>query len=453
MLTGESIPVLKHEGLLISGGTVNVESPLTMRVEALGEETVLSSIVRLLNRAQMDKPKLATLADSVASWFVFAVLLVSVLVFATWYSLAPDQAFWVTISVLVVTCPCALSLATPVALTTATSRLTKMGLLTTQGHALETLSKVTHVVFDKTGTLTTGNLSLVGESYFDKSVSPFENSEQLLALAAGLERASEHPIGKAIYSASEEKYVCNDLKSISGKGVEGSFNNQPYRIGTLDFISEWLSAEKLSEVSLLNEDREQLSTVVYLSSKENLLIAYHLEDQLRNDAVQTVDGLIQAGYKTVLLSGDRQDVAIKVGRQLGIDTVVAEQLPDQKLTYLKQLQAEGHVVVMVGDGVNDAPVLASADVSIAMGEGSQLAQVSADMVLMSNSLDLLPDALTISGNTKRIILQNLTWALSYNALALPMAALGYLAPWAAAIGMSFSSVFVVLNALRLRAKR
>ncbi len=452
MLTGESVPVLKSEGVLLSGGTVNVESPLMMKVEALGEETMLSSIVRLLNRAQMDKPKFATLADSVASYFVFIVLLVSILVFVVWYNIDPDQAFWVTISVLVVTCPCALSLATPVALTTATSNLTKMGLLTTQGHALETLSKVTHVVFDKTGTLTTGKLMLVNQQSFTVRANQFNDSEQLLSLAAGLESASEHPIGKAIYAASEVRYVCGELKNIPGKGIEGEYQQTKYRIGTLDFVSEWLSPEVLIDVYQLPINKEALTTVVYLASQDVLLAAYELEDQVRDDAAKTMQQLEQAGYQTTLLSGDKLEVAEKVGRQLGVGKVEAGKLPSQKLEYLKQLQSEGHVVIMVGDGVNDAPVLAGADVSIAMGEGSQLAQVSADMVLMSNRLELLPEALRVSADTKRIILQNLAWALSYNILALPMAALGFLAPWAAAIGMSFSSVFVVLNALRLRSK-
>ena len=452
MLTGESVPVLKSEGVLLSGGTVNVESPLMMKVEALGEETMLSSIVRLLNRAQMDKPKFATLADSVASYFVFIVLLVSILVFVVWYNIDPDQAFWVTISVLVVTCPCALSLATPVALTTATSNLTKMGLLTTQGHALETLSKVTHVVFDKTGTLTTGKLMLVNQQSFTVRANQFNDSEQLLSLAAGLESASEHPIGKAIYAASEVRYVCGELKNIPGKGIEGEYQQTKYRIGTLDFVSEWLSPEVLIDVYQLPINKEALTTVVYLASQDVLLAAYELEDQVRDDAAKTMQQLEQAGYQTTLLSGDKLEVAEKVGRQLGVGKVEAGKLPSQKLEYLKQLQSEGHVVIMVGDGVNDAPVLAGANVSIAMGEGSQLAQVSADMVLMSNRLELLPEALRVSADTKRIILQNLAWALSYNILALPMAALGFLAPWAAAIGMSFSSVFVVLNALRLRSK-
>jgi Cu2+-exporting ATPase len=354
--------------------------------------------------------------------------------------------------VLVVTCPCALSLATPVALTTATSNLTKMGLLTTQGHALETLSKVTHVVFDKTGTLTTGKLMLVNQQSFTVRANQFNDSEQLLSLAAGLESASEHPIGKAIYAASEVRYVCGELKNIPGKGIEGEYQQTKYRIGTLDFISEWLSPELLVDVYQLPINKEALTTVVYLASQDDLLAVYELEDQVRDDAAKTMQQLEQAGYQTTLLSGDKLEVAEKVGRQLGVGKVVAGKLPSQKLEYLKQLQSEGHVVIMVGDGVNDAPVLAGADVSIAMGEGSQLAQVSADMVLMSNRLELLPEALRVSADTKRIILQNLAWALSYNILALPMAALGFLAPWAAAIGMSFSSVFVVLNALRLRSK-
>jgi len=462
MLSGESIPLLKQVGDSISGGTINIESPLVMKVQAVGESTILSSIIRLLDQAQLEKPRIAYLADSVAAWFVFGILVMASVVFGAWYVYDAERAFWVTISVLVVTCPCALSLATPVALTTATSSLTRMGVLTTKGHALETLSKVTHIVFDKTGTLTTGQLVVCNQHQFDHAEA--HSPQELLALAAGLESASEHPVSHAILSAANCVYDCDQLHSVSGKGVEGIYQGNEYRIGTRVFIEEWLGSESVAQqldvssstgesmASIKPLGFESSNTVVYLASKHQLLAAYELKDQLRKGAKQCIQELHKQGYSTTVLSGDKYEVAQSLADTLAIDHVVAEQLPDQKLAYLKQLQTDGSVVLMVGDGVNDAPVLAGADVSMAMGEGSQLAQVTADMVLMSNSLSVLPEVLDRAKQTRTVVWQNLGWAISYNILAMPMAALGLLAPWMAAIGMSFSSLLVVLNALRLRKK-
>lgn len=469
MLSGESIPLLKIEGDAVSGGTVNIESPLRMEVQAVGESTVLSSIIRLLDRAQLEKPNIAKLADSVAAWFVLGILLLAITVFTAWYFYDAERAFWVTISVLVVTCPCALSLATPVALTTATSSLTKMGLLTTRGHALESLSKVTDIVFDKTGTLTTGQLVLCDQQTFLEG-SGFESDKQLLALASGLESASEHPVSQAILNASESSLDVVKPKNFPGYGIEGRYQGDDFRIGTKKFISEWLATEAL-EIQFLGlgavggdfgegaldtssvqpaGSKSSVRNIVYLASRAKLLAVYELQDQVRDDAEGCMQKLRDEGYKTTILSGDREDVVRRLAGDLGVDHFVAEQLPVDKLSYLKQLQSRGSIVLMVGDGVNDAPVLAGADVSIAMGEGSQLAQVTADMVLMSNKLSVLPEVTAMARKTRQVILQNLTWAVTYNLLAMPMAALGVLAPWVAAIGMSFSSLLVVLNALRLR---
>lgn len=467
VLSGESVPVLKYSGDALTGGTVNVESPLVLEVQAIGESTVLSSIIRLLDRAQMEKPKLARLADSVAAWFVLVILITAALVFGAWWFYDPDRAFWVTIAVLVVTCPCALSLATPVALTTATSSLTRMGVLTTRGHALEGLSKATDVVFDKTGTLTTGQLQVSGQwfvDYWPKSASGSESSgelskiavelspeQALLALAAGLESASEHPIARAVIAASTlEAVVCKDQKNIPGRGVEGVFDGVVYRIGTKEFIEPWLADGVMSADLEAKAGSAGINTRIYMANKQQLLAILELQDQLRADAVECVATLKAAGMQVTLLSGDKQSVADHIGKKLGIDTVIAEQLPDQKLAYLKSKQDAGQLVIMVGDGVNDAPVLAAADVSIAMGEGSQLAQVTADMVLMSDSLKSIPQAIHMAKRTRVIIRENFAWAILYNLLAMPMATLGLLAPWMAAIGMSLSSLLVVLNALRLK---
>jgi len=367
----------------------------------------------------------------------------------------------------VVTCPCALSLATPVALTTATSSLTRMGVLTTRGHALEGLSKATDVVFDKTGTLTTGQLQVSGQWFADdwsRSASGSDSSEALskvavesspeqalLALAAGLESASEHPIARAVITVSAlEAVVCKNQKNIPGRGVEGVFDGVAYRIGTKEFIEPWF-ADGVTFADLeAKAGSVGINTRIYMANKQQLLAILELQDQLRADAVECVAALKASGMQVTLLSGDKQSVADHIGQKLGIDTVIAEQLPDQKLAYLKSKQDTGQLVIMVGDGVNDAPVLAAADVSIAMGEGSQLAQVTADMVLMSDSLKSIPQAIHMAKRTRIIIRENFAWAILYNLLAMPMAILGLLAPWMAAIGMSLSSLLVVLNALRLK---
>lgn len=461
VLSGESVPVLKHAGDALTGGTVNVESPLVLEVQAIGESTVLSSIIRLLDRAQMEKPRLARLADSVAAWFVLVILITAALVFGVWWFYDPDRAFWVTISVLVVTCPCALSLATPVALTTATSSLTKMGVLTTRGHALEGLSKATDIVFDKTGTLTSGQLQVSAQWFagngtnhsdaLSKITAEHSQQQALLALAAGLESASEHPIARAVIGATAlDAVVCSNQKNIPGRGVEGVFDGVTYRIGTRDFIEPWL-ADASSFTDLEAEAGSAgVNTRIYMANKQQLLAIFELQDQLRTDAIECIAALKAAGIQVTLLSGDKQSVADHIGKKLGIETVIAEQLPDQKLAYLKSKQSAGKLVIMVGDGVNDAPVLAAANVSIAMGEGSQLAQVTADMVLMSDSLKSVPQAIQMAKRTRVIIRENFAWAILYNVLAMPMATLGLLAPWMAAIGMSLSSLLVVLNALRLK---
>lgn len=439
LLTGESVPCHKQVGDELVGGTVNVDSPLTMRIEKLGDSTVLASIIRLLERAQAEKPELARLAEKVASRFVPIILVIAVAVFFYWYQARPDEAFWIALSVLVVTCPCAFSLATPAALTAATGLLTSHGVLTTRGHALETLARVNHVIFDKTGTLTQGQLAVVKTHVFGS-----ESQAYYQQLAAGLERTSEHPIAQAILKLSDQPFVLEGIQVEAGKGVIGRYQDQAFRIGTASFIQAGFANK--SDLPLLDTNR----STIYLGNEQGVLAAFELMDQLRPEAKKMVAELQQKGIKVSLLSGDQQHVVTAVAQELAIPNALGEQLPDDKLAYVKQQQAQGDVVVMVGDGVNDAPVLAGAQVSIAMGEGSQLAQASADMVLLSESLQQLPFSIQTAKRMQRIIKQNFAWTIAYNTVAIPIAALGFIAPWMAAIGMSASSLIVVLNALRLR---
>jgi len=441
LLTGESLPLLRTPGDMLIGGTVNNESPLVMAIESVGEGTVLSAIVRLLDRAQTEKPTVARLADRVAGWFVAGLLLLAIGVAWWWWQHDPAHAFAITLSVLVVTCPCALSLATPAAVTAATGALTRLGVLTTRGHALETLARATHVIFDKTGTLTEGRLRL-------------EQVEQLgdldrdacLKLAAGLEQASEHPIARALVAAAGSLPSVTDLTSTAGLGVEGVVDGRRYRIGTTAYVRDLQLAGGHHE-----SDASPETDGVVLGSEQGLLARFSFIDHVRERAAEALQQLRQLGLEVELLSGDQLDAVAAVAGELGITHFRARCSPQDKLARINELQSQGAVVAMVGDGVNDAPVLAGAQVSLAMGGGTQLAHASADMVLLSEQLPHLVDAVRTSRRTLAVIRQNLLWALVYNLVAVPLAAAGFVAPWMAAIGMSSSSLVVVLNALRLRA--
>ena len=440
LLTGESLPCRKAEGDQLVGGTVNIESPLILQVSQVGDRTVLAAIIRLLERAQAEKPELARLAEQVSSRFVPLILLTATAVFLYWYQHEPDQAFWIALSVLVITCPCAFSLATPTALTAATGLLTSKGVLTTRGHALETLARIDELILDKTGTLTYGQLAVIDFKCLGEM-----QEAACKQLAAGLEQASEHPVAKAITALSQQPYPLTQLSSESGRGVQGYWQGTCYRLGTASFVAE------LTQTALpANLGGETLSSAVYLGSTNGWLAQMSLADQLRVGAQQAIQELASLGITISLLSGDQPAVVQAIAKQVGIATAWGGQLPADKLAYVKALQAQGKVVAMVGDGVNDAPVLAGAAVSIAMGSGSQLAQASADMVLLSENLQQLPFAIKTSRRMQIIIKQNFAWTIAYNLLAIPLAATGWVAPWMAAIGMSASSLIVVLNSLRLK---
>lgn len=441
LLTGESLPQAKRPGQELVGGTVNIESPLIMEVVKVGQDTVLSAISRLLDRAQTEKPSVARLADRVAGWFVAAILLLAIGVAAYWWQVEPARAFAITLSVLVVTCPCALSLATPVALTAATGALTRMGVLTTRSHALETLARITHIVLDKTGTLTQGRLQLTRVVRLGR-----ETRDRALAIAAALEQASEHPLARAILQAADRTPAAENLTATPGEGVEGEVQGRAYRLGTREFVLGLGGADK----ALPAEFADLSGTFVYLADARELLAVLVFEDSLRDGAREAVQGLRELGIEVRLLSGDEDRAVRQVAGELDIEAALGQQKPQQKLAQLKAIQAQGGVVAMVGDGVNDAPTLAGAQVSIAMGSGTQLAHAAADMVLLSEQLPHLPEAVRAARKTLRLIRQNLGWAIAYNLCALPLAVMGFIAPWMAAIGMSASSLIVVLNSLRLR---
>ena len=421
---------------------MNVDSPLVMRVEKVGADTVLSAISRLLDRAQSEKPRLALLADRIAGGFVAALLIVAAVVLAAWWSLSDfDTAFRITLSVLVVTCPCALSLATPTAIVAATGALTRIGLLTTRGHALETLARATHVIFDKTGTLTFGRPQVAAV----ETVGGLE-ARRGLALAAALERGSEHPVGRALAEAAGEMIpLATDVHNTPGSGIEGWIEGRRYRVGRPEFVAA-LSQSAVSG----RDDLDAASTWVALGDETGLLAWFQLTDTLRPGAAAAVKALQARGLTVELLSGDRPDAVAHIAREVGIATATGGLSPQDKLDRLRELQRQGAVAAMVGDGVNDAPVLAAAQVSLAMGSGTQLAHATADMILLSEKLECLVSGVDMARRTLTIMRENFAWAIGYNLIALPLAAGGWLTPWMSAIGMSGSSLLVVLNALRLR---
>ncbi len=434
LLTGESHPVAKHAGTGVIGGTINLDSPLVVHVDKVGTDTVLSGIVRLLDRALAEKPPLAKVADRVAGWFVLGLLTIAAGVAGIWYVLDPSRAFWITVSVLVVSCPCALSLATPAALTAALGRLTRLGLLSTRGHALETLAKATDFVFDKTGTLTTGQFSLL-----DVEVVRGDR-DTALAIARALEQSASHPVACALREAAgDRELAAEDILYIAGRGVEGRVAGRRYLLGAPEFVADSPPAGRFGADT----------TLVGLADERGPLAWFSLGDAPRPQAKQLIDELKSLGVRIHLYSGDRAENVAALARELDIGDARGGMLPEDKLNAVKTLQRQGAIVAMTGDGVNDAPVLAQAQVSIAVDQGAEAAQAAADMVLLSSEIGRLADSVRLARKTQGVIRQNLAWAVVYNLFAIPAAAMGYITPWMAGIGMSFSSLLVVLNAMRL----
>ncbi|MDD5296641.1 MAG: heavy metal translocating P-type ATPase [Rhodocyclaceae bacterium] len=441
LLTGESRPVPKASGDTLTGGSVNSGSPLVMRVERVGGETRLAAIQRLMERAATEKPKVVQMADSIAARFVGILLLLAAVTGGAWMVLDPGRALWVFVSVLVVSCPCALSLATPAALTVATGVLSRRGLLATRGHAIETLARATHFVFDKTGTLTRGRLRLV-------RLLPMrgDDAQELLALAVALEQGSEHAIGVGLRNALAASAVLpqvSEIRAVTGQGVEGVMGGRRCRVGRPDYVSGLHD-------QALPRDLALPGTVVALGDEAGWLAFVAMEDELRPEAAAMVAELKRDGMAVSILSGDTPAAVATVAAHLGIEDAHGGLSPQGKHDFIRALQEAGAIVAMVGDGVNDAPVLAQAQVSVAMGGGTELARTQGDFVLLSENLGHLGIGLTLARRTLAVIRQNLWWAFGYNFVAIPLAMFGFVSPWMAGIGMSASSLLVVLNALRLQ---
>jgi len=435
LLTGESRPVAKAAGDALVGGSANLEQPLVMRVARAGAETQAAAIARLVERAAAGKPRLVERADWLARRLTLAVLLVAGAAFLWWLAIAPARAPWVAVAVLVATCPCALALAAPIVLTRASGLLLARGVALTRPRALEALERATDVVLDKTGTLTYGRFALARTVALGAA-----DEAHCLALARSLEASSRHPIAAAFGKGATE--AVTQLKNFPGHGVEATIGARRVRVGSEAFCRE------LAAVAAPTLEPWKGETRVFLASERGWLAAFLLEDEPREDAAQLVAALAARGLRLHLVSGDDPALVGELARRLGIESFAGGATPQDKFAFAERLQREGRVVAMIGDGLNDAPVLARADVSIAMGGGADAAKLQADLVLLGGRLGAVAESFGAARAAMRVVRQNFGWALAYNALALPLAAAGLIGPWQAALGMSASSFVVVLNAMR-----
>lgn len=517
LVTGESTPVSVAKGDMVFGGAQNYGDAFTMQVSQTIDSSTLATIDKLVSRSQGEKPKLAQQADRLASWFVVRVLLLAAVVFTVWSFVDPSKAVWTTVAVLVATCPCALSLATPIALTVATNQLAKQGFLVTRPHVLESLTQLSDVVFDKTGTLTQSKLLLEsiqplerplegktseGEALAQSGADAKEISQHHLQIASSLEQGSSHPIAKALLREANQAGLTllsvSDTEAAQG-GISGMVQGERYKIGNASFVGinphAW-AADAQHDAGQVAEYMQvflvRVGEGVGLGAGASVvaqgdgqpdgksvvpLARFEFATPLRQSSAPTIAALkkmtalkqttapkqtdlskqvdnaqaqpIAHNLVTHMLTGDTNAEALKLAQNLGLDHAKHGLSPEQKLAEIACLQAGGNKVMMVGDGINDAPVLAKADVSVAMASAADLAQVSADSIIINDDLSAIVTAFDVAHKTQRIIKQNLAWAVVYNAIVLIPAALGYVPPWLAALGMSFSSLVVVLNALRL----
>jgi P-type Cu2+ transporter len=433
-LTGESEPVHKQVGDEVFAGTLNLGQALRLRASVVAGQTRMASIQRLAERATLDRPRIVVLTDRIARFFVIMVLSVATVTYLGWYGIDPAKALWSAIAVLVVACPCALSLATPSAITAATMALRRIGFIVTRGHVLDRLAKATTVIFDKTGTLTSPVPTL-------ERVLPLADldAEHCLALAVAMEREANHPLANGFIQRqpnSASRFRLDDVTVQTGRGISGRCGDDQYRLGQSGFCN---AAEPAGHTG----------TSVYLARNGQPLCRFDFQDGLRPDATTTVAALRRAGMEVQVFTGDAEAPARAISAALGGVDVHARMSPERKLAALKSLQESGHKAVMVGDGINDVPVLAAASVSVAPLGATDVAKNGADALLLSRGLAPLTESFRVARLTQRIVKQNMFWSLAYNLSTIPLAAFGMIPPWAAAIGMSASSLLVMLNSMRL----
>jgi len=452
LLTGEARPVAKRPGAAVIGGTVNLHGAFTLRVTRVGEDTVLSGIARAVESAQAEKPRLQALADRVTGWFVPAVLVLAVATVALHLvrGAPAHQALMTGIAVLVIACPCSLGLATPIAVLLATGEATARGLLARNGDALERAAGATHVVLDKTGTLTRGRPVL-------REVVLFEGAparDEVVRLVAAVERRSEHSLGKALVEAARalpgpDREV-QEFRAVPGRGVRGVVEGVVVLVGSRAFLAEAGIAVPAEAIQRAAPFESGGDTVLCAAVAGRLAALLVVSDVLREEAPPALRELRELGLELAIVSGDGAATTAALAVRAGIDRVVAEATPLEKERELARLQAAGARVLMVGDGINDAPALTRADVGVAMGRGTDVTLESADAVLVRDDLRLLPALVRIGRRTTRVIRQNVFWAFIYNVVAIPLAVAGALHPIVAAAAMAASSLFVVGNSLRVR---
>ncbi|CAA6809308.1 MAG: Type cbb3 cytochrome oxidase biogenesis protein CcoI; Copper-translocating P-type ATPase (EC [uncultured Thiotrichaceae bacterium] len=447
LLTGEMMPVTYSSGANLVSGSCNIEQPVVMEVTRTYMESTLTDIHALLERGLESKTHYSLMAEIVAKWFVLAILIIASLTAIYWLVNDPEMALPITVSVLIVTCPCALALATPVALALSSGLFAKMGVLPIKMSMIEGLSQSDTVVFDKTGTLTEGQPTLTKTLVYNDSEF---NEAQLQQIASSLEWLSEHPIAHAFKNGNEPAFLVDELKNHPGSGIAGEIDGQPWQIGKLSFCTDE-SSLKPPLKDLIHQARQETGIVIGLSRNQQLQGVFILHDPLRAGGQSMIEALKAQGVRNIaILSGDHPDSVSKVAKKLGITEYYGHMQPQDKLAWIQQQQAQGHHIVMVGDGINDAPTLAAADVSISFTSATDLAQINSDFIIMGKPINVIPKLRTLSQKTRRIIIQNLSWAAAYNFLAVPFAVMGWIPPWGAAIGMSLSSFIVISNSLRLR---
>ncbi len=459
MLTGEPVPVEKSEGDEVTGGTVNKTGSFVMQVSRTGAETTLAQIVQMVAEAQRSRAPIQRIADAVAAWFVPVVVVVAIIAFVVWLLFGPSPAFSyaliAAVSVLIIACPCALGLATPMSIMVAAGQGAKQGVLVKNAAALEAFEKIDTVVVDKTGTLTEGKPKLVAAE-----VQEGHDETRVLALLAAAERGSEHPLAEAIVTGLEDRtdhrFDATDFDSLTGKGIVATVDGARVAIGSPALMNdEGVDVSGLADQA--DEQRRKGGTAMFAAIDGRLAALLAVADPIKETTKGAIDELHRSGLTVVMLTGDNRTTAEAIAEQLGIDRVEAEVLPEQKAEVIRKLQEEGHQVAMAGDGVNDAPALAQADIGVAMGTGAGVAIESAAITLVGGDLNGLVRARELRCATMRNIRQNLFFAFAYNTAGVPIAAgvlypfFGVLlSPMIAAAAMSFSSVSVILNALRLR---
>ena len=444
-LTGESVPVERREGDWIAAGSCNVDQAVLMQVERVSADSTMNELQRLMDRGLTEKPKLAVLAERISAPFVLITLILSALTALMWWFFDPAQALPNTIAVLIITCPCALALATPVALAIAAGRFAGMGVLPLKMSAVESLATADTLVLDKTGTLTRGRPQVM-------AVRVLNGMDEAAARAwvARMEMHSEHPLAHALRAGVEPVALDLEVVNRPGQGLAASHEGKMWRVGAADFALQGAALSD-DEQQWLSEQLDRAGMVVALSCDAQLRALFVLQDEVREGAEVFVQQAHELGMRrVVILSGDQPAAVSYLARHLGVEEFHAAMRPEDKLAWIEQAQAEGAKVMMAGDGINDAPTLAAAQVSLSFGAATTLAQLHSDFVLLGHDLRAIPQAIRMARITRRNVHMNLLWALAYNLVAVPFAALGFITPWVAAIGMSLSSLLVVGNALRLR---